>query len=415
MELKEKLEILADAAKYDASCASSGSKRKNKGGIGSSDGIGICHSYTPDGRCVSLLKILYTNYCIYDCQYCVNRITSDVKRAKFSIEEVVKLTLDFYRRNYIEGLFLSSGIIKSSDYTMEQLVEVARRLREDHNFNGYIHLKAVAGASAEVLEKASLYADRLSANIELANESELNKLAPGKSHKQIEATMGSLKLYKDSNLENLKRRTKKDSKLIVPAGQSTQMIVGATPDSDRSLLGKANFLYQGFSLKRVYYSAFSPIPNSHTLLPSLSPPLLREHRLYQADWLMRFYDFSVDEIVPEDHSSLDLDQDPKLVWALRNRHLFPLDVNKVCKKELLRIPGFGMRSVEKIIMARRFRRLKLNDLKTMKIPMGKAKFFILTKDFNPYSLNLDRELLVFKPQEQLDIFANTFSALTGEV
>lgn len=415
MDLKDKLHILADAAKYDASCASSGSSRKNKkGGMGSSDGVGICHSYTPDGRCISLLKILFTNHCIYDCRYCVNRITSNVKRAMFTIDEVVELTLNFYKRNYIEGLFLSSGIIKSSDFTMERLVEIARILREEKNFNGYIHLKAVAGASSEILERASLYADRLSANIELPEDKDLKELAPGKTHDHIEMTMGNLKTFKDTKLDNLKRKMKRN-KNVIPAGQSTQMIVGATKSDDRKLLKKAHLLYQNFSLKRVYYSAFSPIPDTHSLLPSMSPPLIREHRLYQADWLMRFYNFTVDEITPEGSGDLELDQDPKLAWALRNRSFFPVDINQASKEKLLRIPGIGMRNVLKILGARRFKKLKFEDLKRMKVSLNKAKFFILTKDFNPFVMQIDNEFLNVKEQVQLSFFSENFSVLTGEV
>ena len=415
MEVKNKLEILADAAKYDASCASSASNRKGKKGeLGSSDGVGICHSYTPDGRCISLLKILFTNHCIYDCNYCINRISSNVKRAKFEIEEIVSLTIEFYKRNYIEGLFLSSGIIKSSDYTMEQLVEVARRLRVNHKFNGYIHLKAVAGASHELLDKASLYADRLSANIELAEEKDLITLAPGKTHQKIEKSMSIIKRSKDTNLEAL--RTKLKSKVnLVPAGQSTQMMVGATKTTDRVILLKANNLYKGYNLKRVYYTAFSPIPDSHSLLPSISPPLIREHRLYQADWLLRFYNFNVDEIVPKGVELLDLDQDPKLSWALRNRHVFPIDINKASIESIIRVPGIGMRNAQKIISARRFKALRFDDLKKMKISLNKAKFFIVTKDFNPHILSLDKEFLEFKKEEQLSLFSEDFSSLTGEV
>lgn len=415
MEIAQKLEILADAAKYDASCASSASNRKGKKGeLGSSDGVGICHSYTPDGRCISLLKILFTNHCIYDCNYCVNRITSNVKRAIFDVDEVVNLTIDFYRRNYIEGLFLSSGIIKSSDYTMEKLVEVARKLRVDHKYNGYIHLKAVAGASNELLERASLYADRLSANIELASNSELKLLAPGKSHEKIQGSMLSIKKSKDSNLDNLRSTLPKKMNLI-PAGQSTQIIVGATADNDRNILLKANNLYQGFNLKRVYYSAYSPIPDSHQLLPIVSPPLIREHRLYQADWLLRFYKFKVEEIVPTGIDSLELNQDPKLSWALRNRDYFPVDINTASAEEIIRVPGIGMRNMQKIVNSRRFKKLKFEDLKKMNIQLGKAKYFILTKDFNPFIMSLDKEFLNFREEQQLSFFSENFSSLTGEV
>lgn len=416
MKTEEKLAILADAAKYDASCASSGSKRTGKKGqLGSSTNVGICHSYTPDGRCVSLLKILFTNNCIYNCNYCINRITSDVKRATFTVDEVVKLTINFYKRNYIEGLFLSSGIIKSPDYTMEKLVLVAKRLRTEENYNGYIHLKAVAGASAEILAEASLWSDRLSANIELPEDSDLNILAPGKSHKQIHGTMNSLKTFKDEGLEDLKSKSVKMAKKRVPAGQSTQMIVGATKSSDLNILNQTNHMYKNYKLKRVYYTAYSPIQDQHEFLPAQSPPLVREHRLYQADWLLRFYKYNVDEIVNEKNPNLDLDIDPKLSWALNNKNFFPVDVNKASKHELLRVPGLGVRNVLKILTARRQQKIKMSDLKKLKVQLSKAKFFILTSDFNPFVHMLDSEKLTFKKEEQLSLFSENFSGLTGEV
>ncbi len=416
MEIKDKLSILADAAKYDASCASSGSKRKaEKGKLGSSSNIGICHSYTPDGRCVSLLKILFTNNCIFNCNYCINRLSSEVRRATFTVDEVVSLTINFYKRNYIEGLFLSSGIIQSSDYTMSKLVAVAKKLRTEESFNGYIHLKAVAGASSEILSKASLWADRLSANIELPDNDQLMALAPGKTHKQIHETMNALKTFKDEGLGDLKSKLPRIVKNRVPAGQSTQMIVGATDSSDRKILHQSNLLYDKFKLKRVYYSAYSPIPDAHANLPAASPPLIREHRLYQADWLIRFYQFKTDEITTDANPNLDLDKDPKMMWALRNRHFFPVDINKASKYELLRVPGLGVRNVLKIISARKYRSLSFTDLKTLKVQLNKAKFFILVSDFNPFVRMLESENLDFKKDEQLSLFSESLSPLTGEI
>lgn len=379
MELMEKLAILADAAKYDASCASSGVRRKNSkqaGGLGNSTGVGICHSYAPDGRCISLLKILLTNVCIFDCHYCINRASSDVKRARFTTQEVVDLTLDFYRRNYIEGLFLSSGIVRSEDTTMEALTDVARTLRVKHRFRGYIHLKAVPGASPELIEAAARYADRLSANIELPTQEGLDQLAPAKKIATTESTMGQIATLREESREEMKRS--RHAPRFVPGGQSTQMIVGATPTNDATLLDRASRLYREHALKRVYYSAFSPIPDASAVLPSKSPPLLREHRLYQADWLMRFYGFEVEEIVPEEAPDLLLDVDPKLAWALRNQHLFPIDVNAAEREELLRIPGVGTRSVERILSTRRHTRLRLEHLRKMGVILKRASPFIVT-------------------------------------
>ncbi|MBC7428877.1 MAG: putative DNA modification/repair radical SAM protein, partial [Bacteriovorax sp.] len=366
MELKTKISILADAAKYDASCASSGSKRKAiQGGIGNLEGSGICHSYTPDGRCISLLKILLTNFCIYDCSYCVNRISSQVKRAKFTVEEIVNLTMNFYKRNYIEGLFLSSGVAKSSDETMEEMIEVARRLRVDHKFGGYIHLKAVAGCSESLLLKAGLYADRLSANIELPKQKDLNDLAPAKTHIEIEKSMEQIQERMTENAEE--RKLFKLAPQFSPSGQSTQMIIGATKSSDRDIMTKASDLYGNFNLKRVYYSAFSPIPDSDPNLPSQRPPMLREHRLYQTDWLLRFYGFDINEVLPQDVPELDLDMDPKLSWAIRNRKNFPVDLNVAPKNILLRIPGLGARLVDKILAHRKFQKIRLTDLSKMRV------------------------------------------------
>lgn len=417
MELKDKISILADAAKYDASCASSGSKRTaQKGGIGNLEGSGICHSYTPDGRCISLLKILLTNFCIYDCSYCVNRVSSQVRRAKFSIQEVVNLTMNFYKRNYIEGLFLSSGISKSSDETMEEMIEIARKLRIDHKFGGYIHLKAVAGCSQLLLEKAGLYADRLSANIELPKQADLNELAPAKTHTEIEKSMEQIQ---DRIVENMEeQKLFKKAPLFSPGGQSTQMIVGATPSTDRDIMTKASDLYGNFNLKRVYYSAFSPIPDSDPNLPLQRPPMIREHRLYQTDWLLRFYGFNVDEILPSDVPELDLEMDPKLSWAIRNRQTFPVDLNLATKEVLLRIPGLGVRNVDKILATRKFQKIRLTDLSKMRVHLDKIRPFVVTADYIPPLTQLDSLHLAktFRPEAhvQLDFFSNLPVSVTGE-
>ncbi|MFN0102628.1 MAG: putative DNA modification/repair radical SAM protein [Bryobacteraceae bacterium] len=413
MEIDQKLHILADAAKYDASCASSGSYRKRmEGGIGNTEGIGICHSYTPDGRCISLLKLLLTNYCIYDCSYCVNRISSDTPRARFTPEEVVALTLNFYKRNYIEGLFLSSGIIQNPDYTMEQLIAVARQLRSEHRFGGYIHLKAVPSASPELYREAGLWADRLSANIELPIDAELRSLAPAKQHSEIESAMVQIK----GGILEAKDKTnrKGTAPVFAPAGQSTQMIVGATPAPDATILAKASQLYGEYKLRRVYYSAFSPIPHADPGLPVQRPPMIREHRLYQADWLLRFYGFRVDEITPPGEPQLALDKDPKLAWALRHREFFPVDVNKASRSALLRIPGIGVQNVQRIIDIRRYRALRLEDLARLRISVQKTKFFITTADHNPAVLLIDSPRLPakFSPEpRQLSLFG----AVTGEL
>lgn len=382
MELSKKLSILADAAKYDASCSSSGSKARKEKGLGSiEEGMGICHSYTPDGRCVSLLKILLTNYCIFDCKYCINRISSDVERAKFTATEVVNLTLDFYRRNYIEGLFLSSGIIRDADYTMEQLVLVAKSLREDHQFRGYIHLKTIPGASNKLINEAGLYADRLSVNIELPTTEDLEKLAPEKKRPQLEQNMEQIHIKRLENKEDLKKGLK--APLYTPAGQSTQMIIGATPTPDKEILTTSATLYNKYKMRRVYYSAFSPIPHADARLPSKSPPLMREHRLYQADWLLRFYGFDVHEIVSNDHPNLEIDIDPKTSWALRNPTFFPLDVNRATREQLLRVPGFGVQAIDKMLEVRRFHKLLLNDVIKLRIAFNRAKPFIITADYAP--------------------------------
>ena len=407
MELLKKLEILADAAKYDASCSSSGSDRKTSGGtkhgIGSTEGMGICHAYAPDGRCISLLKILLTNFCVYDCLYCVNRRSSNVRRARFTPEEVVDLTLGFYRRNYIEGLFLSSGIIQSPDYTMEQIIQVARTLRERHGFRGYIHLKTIPDASPELLAEAGRYADRLSINIELPVETSLGRLAPEKDGAAIRRSMGRLRL----NIEQAKEEPK--GPRFAPGGQSTQMIVGADATDDKGILATSDRLYNAYRLRRVYYSAFSPIPDSSSALPPRAPPLMREHRLYQADWLMRFYSFEAVEIVP-DGGLLDLEIDPKLAWALANRQRFPVDVNKADRESLLRVPGMGVRTVDRLLSIRRHKAVRLEDLGRLRVQLAKVAPFIITADRQIGTSTLDRldlrKRLMPKPaQLSLPLFA----------
>lgn len=417
MDTQDKLKILADAAKYDASCSSSGAKRSNRGkGLGNATGSGICHSYTPDGRCVSLLKILLTNRCIYDCRYCVNRVTNDVPRAGFTVEEVVRLTIEFYRRNYIEGLFLSSGVVGDSDRTMDLLAEVARRLREEEDFHGYIHLKGVVGASDEALAKAGRYADRISANAELPVQGDLDRLAPEKSLKEAESAMGFIKAGIDQSKDR-GRRTR--APRFAPAGQSTQMIVGATPSSDAIILNTAHRLYDAHRLKRVYYTAYSPIPNAHQDLPTETPELIREHRLYQADWLLRFYDFSVEEVVTKADGNLDLELDPKMAWALANRAFFPVDINRAPREALLRVPGLGTRSVGKILQARRQRRLREADLRQLRAPIKRVMPFIVAADsWDAAAKTLDAQDLRtrVKPRnEQLMLFEAKTSAVTGQV
>lgn len=376
---QEKLRILADAAKYDVSCSSSGSKRKNTPtGLGNSTGSGICHTYTEDGRCVSLLKILLTNFCIYDCAYCVSRSSNDIKRAAFTVQEVVDLTINFYRRNYIEGLFLSSGIFKNADYTMERLVRIASKLRLEHQFNGYIHLKAIPGASEELLEEAGLYADRLSVNIEIPSEKSLKKVAPEKNYREVLEPMSYLKTRIQGYQEERKKIRKAPQ--FAPAGQSTQLVVGATPENDLRVLKLADTLYRQQSLKRVYYSGYIPIPTDNRLPALKAPPLVRENRLYQADWLLRFYGFSVDELVNEDYPELDLEMDPKLTYALRHPHLFPVDINKADYEMILRIPGIGVKSAKKIVQARRFGRLRYEHLKKIGVVLKRAKYFLLCAD-----------------------------------
>lgn len=401
MDLAKKLSVLADAAKYDASCSSSGSKTKRAGnGVGSTEGSGICHSYTPDGRCISLLKILLTNYCMYDCKYCVNRISSDVERARFTVEDVVKLTLDFYKRNYIEGLFLSSGIVRDSDYTMEQPIAVAKTLRLGHGYRGYIHLKTIPGASDALLAEAGLYADRLSVNIELPTVADLASLAPEKDRAGLERNMDEVKTKTQEFKEDKKRGLKPP--VFAPAGQSTQMIVGATDTPDKDILVTSSALYDQYRLRRVYYSAFSPIPHADARLPGKAPPLVREHRLYQADWMLRFYNYTVDEIANDATPNLDMDVDPKTSWALRNPGFFPLDVNRAPREQLLRIPGFGVRTVNTILKVRRYRRLRLEDVLRLKVAWKRAKPFVIAADYTPSLHLLDSEHLAnyMRPQPQ---------------
>ena len=378
--IREKLNILADAAKYDVSCASSGSDRKNNNkGIGNSSGMGICHAYTEDGRCVSLLKILLTNVCIFDCAYCVSRKSNDIKRAAFTVQEVVDLTINFYRRNYIEGLFLSSGIFKDADTTMQRMVSIAKKLRTEEKYNGYIHLKTIPGASDELMQEAGLYADRLSVNIELPTENGLKLLAPEKDRKDMLTPMNFIKnsivQYQDE------KKILVHAPPFVPAGQSTQMIIGATDETDLQIIQSADQLYRGYALKRVYYSGYVPVLKDNRL-PSLDTkvPLLRENRLYQADWLMRFYGFKAQEIVDPVQPNLDLEIDPKLSWALRNLDVFPIDINKAEIQSILRVPGIGLQSARKIIAARKFASLTWDGLKKIGVAINRAKYFICCKN-----------------------------------
>lgn len=385
MSVMDKLAILSDAAKYDASCASSGSTRRDSlksGGIGSTEGSGICHAYAPDGRCISLLKILMTNFCIYDCVYCVNRSSSNVARARFTVEEVVSLTMSFYRRNYIEGLFLSSGIIRNSDHTMEEMVRIARKLRMEENFAGYIHLKTIPDASPRLIEEAGLFADRLSINIELPTDVALESFAPEKKPRDIRRSMGHLRLKIDEAKGEKGDRIKPPR--FAPGGQSTQMIVGADGADDEAILTRSENLYGNYRLRRVYYSAFSPIPDASSRLPLSKPPLMREHRLYQADWLMRFYGFEREEIVSGGEGGmLDLQIDPKLAWALKNRERFPVDVNRAEREMLLRVPGLGTRSVDAIISSRRHRQLRLDDLARLSRSVATFRPFVSALDWHP--------------------------------
>ncbi|MGC1271672.1 MAG: putative DNA modification/repair radical SAM protein [Croceibacterium sp.] len=410
LTIMEKLEVLADAAKYDASCASSGTAKRNSTGgkgVGSTEGMGICHAYAPDGRCVSLLKILLTNHCVFDCHYCINRKSSNVRRARFTPQEVADLTLSFYRRNYIEGLFLSSGIVKSSNHTMEQMVEVARILRLENDFRGYIHLKTIPDADPGLVHQAGLFADRVSINVELPTVAGMTRLAPDKNSGRIEGAMGevtaSIAEAKDA------RKRFRHAPRFAPAGQSTQMIVGADAATDSDIVGRASSLYATFGLRRVYYCAFSPIPDASAVLPLKRPPLIREHRLYQSDWLMRFYGFTPGEVVQAAgvDGNLPLDIDPKLAWALKFREHFPVDVNRAPREMLLRVPGLGVRAVNRIVASRRHRTMRLEDVGKLTVSVAKLRPFIVTSDWRPTLLTdrADLKALVAPKQQQLELFA----------
>ncbi|MGL6173217.1 MAG: putative DNA modification/repair radical SAM protein [Cellulosilyticaceae bacterium] len=413
MDLQRKLEILSDAAKYDVSCSSSGSNRSSKkGDLGSTATSGICHSFTPDGRCISLFKVLLTNYCIYDCSYCLNRKSNPVDRAAFTVDEVVSLTINFYRRNYIEGLFLSSGIIKSPDHTMEMLMRIVKKLRLEFGFRGYIHLKAIPGASQELIHEAGLYADRMSVNIELPSAQSLKLLAPDKEKTDIFSPM---KLIKSNILEA--KDTKKHFKhapLFVPGGQSTQMIIGASPENDLNILTLSERLYQKYLLKRVYYSAYIPI-NTTDHLPSIaSPPTLREHRLYQSDWLLRLYGFKATELLDDQTPNLDINFDPKTSWALRNLHLFPLEVNTAPYEMLIRVPGIGLKGAQKIIAARKLCSLTFEDLVKLRITLKRAQYFILCRGKYNGQVAYDEPLITqaLSPKVDLNIIEQSFSQLS---
>ena len=403
MELQDKLKILSDAAKYDASCSSSGSNRSNKaGGIGNAAESGICHSWSEDGRCISLLKILYTNYCVYDCAYCLNRISNDVPRAEFTPNELADLTINFYRRNYIEGLFLSSAIVKNPDYTMEQLLNTVKLLRELYRFNGYIHVKAIPGADYRLISETGKYVDRMSVNIELPTSESLKLLAPQKNRDAIIKPMGLINNQIQQTKEE--RRLFRNKPSFVPAGQSTQLIVGATPESDSRIMRLSENLYQKFSLKRVYYSAYVPVSNSPRLANIQQPPTLREHRLYQADWLLRFYGFSADELLSNENDNLDIDLDPKTDWALKNMQLFPVEINKAPYEVLLRVPGIGVQSANRIIVARRTSPIHFDGMKKIGVVMKRAKYFITCQGKYYSEFDIDssylRLSLTEKPQKK---------------
>lgn len=407
LSTREKLAILSDAAKYDASCASSGAAKRNSlksGGIGSTESTGICHSYAPDGRCISLLKILLTNFCIYDCAYCINRSSSNVRRARFTIDEVVRLTMTFYRRNYIEGLFLSSGVIRSPDETMSEMVEIARRLRQSEKFGGYIHLKTIPECSQDLINQAGLYADRLSINVELPTDESVKRFAPEKRPETIRVSMAKLREKIEEKAEPTLKTKRRER--FATGGQSTQMIVGADTTNDDGILKTSARLYGSYRLRRVYYSAFSPIPDSSKALPLIKPPLMREHRLYQADWLMRFYGFGQSEILAGTDGMLDLAIDPKLAWALRNRGGFPVDVNRADRETLLRVPGLGTKVIGRILETRRYRRLRLEDVGRLCASIAKVRPFIVAEGWSPGGLTDQpalRERLVSQPQ-QLALF-----------
>jgi len=396
----KKLEILAESAKYDVSCASSGTSRKNQqGGIGSAQGWGICHSFTADGRCVALLKIMLTNFCLYDCAYCINRRSNDIPRAAFSPKELTELTIEFYRRNYIEGLFLSSGIIKNPDHTMERMLRVVKDLRTIHRFNGYIHMKAIPGASSELIYQAGLYADRLSVNLEIATETNLKRLAPDKDHQSIYLPMRHIQQHLIENKED--RKKFRNAPKFASAGQSTQLIVGATDENDKQILELSSKLYKRPSMKRVYYSGFIPVNGYDKRLPMVQDvPRIRENRLYQADWLLRFYHFSVDEIVNDEHQELDLTMDPKLSWAIRNPHYFPVDINRASYEQILRVPGIGVKSARLIVSARQHGRLNFDALKRIGVVLKRAQFFILCHEMTSFKLqNASAEYIRMSLQE----------------
>ena len=397
--IDEKLRILSDAAKYDVSCSSSGSGRKNaSNGLGNAAYSGICHSWSADGRCVSLLKILMTNYCIYDCKYCISRKSNDIERAILTPDEIVRLTINFYRRNYIEGLFLSSGVIKNADYTMEQMIAVAKKLRLEERFNGYIHMKVIPGASRELIHEMGLYVDRVSVNIELAESKALKLLAPDKKPTDISTSMGLIRKNQIQNTEE--KKLFKSTPSFIPAGQTTQMIIGAGRESDYAILSKSENLYKNFDLKRVYYSAYVPVNKSGILANADAVPMIREHRLYQADWLLRFYDFKAGEILDEKNPFIDPLLDPKANWAVQNWHLFPMEINRASYKDLLRIPGIGVTSAKRIVMARKYSIIKYEHLKKLGVVIKRAKYFITVNGeflgFRKESPELIRNALIEK-------------------
>ena len=408
--IDEKLRILSDAAKYDVSCSSSGSSRKNtSNGLGNAAYSGICHSWSADGRCVSLLKILMTNYCIYDCKYCISRKSNDIERAILTPDEIVRLTMNFYRRNYIEGLFLSSGVIKNADYTMEQMIAVAKKLRLEENFNGYIHMKVIPGASRELIHEIGLYVDRVSVNIELAENKALKLLAPDKKPTDISTSMGLIRKNQIQNTEE--KKLFKSTPSFIPAGQTTQMIIGAGGESDFAILNRSENLYKNFGLKRVYYSAYVPVNKSGILANTNAVPMVREHRIYQADWLLRFYNFKAEEILNEKNPFIDPLLDPKANWAVQNWHLFPMEINRASYKDLIRIPGIGVTSAKRIVMARRHNVIKYEHLKKLGVVIKRAKYFITVNGefmgFRKESPELIRNALMEKEKvemQQLKLF-----------
>jgi len=408
--IDEKLRILSDAAKYDVSCSSSGSSRKNtSNGLGNAAYSGICHSWSADGRCVSLLKILMTNYCIYDCKYCISRKSNDIKRAILTPDEIVRLTMNFYRRNYIEGLFLSSGVIKNADYTMEQMIAVAKKLRLEENFNGYIHMKVIPGAIRELIHEIGLYVDRVSVNIELAENKALKLLAPDKKPTDISTSMGLIRKNQIQNIEE--KKLFKSTPSFIPAGQTTQMIIGAGGESDFAILNRSENLYKNFGLKRVYYSAYVPVNKSGILANTNAVPMLREHRIYQADWLLRFYNFKAEEILDEKNPFIDPLLDPKANWAVQNWHLFPMEINRASYKDLIRIPGIGVTSAKRIVMVRRHNVIKYEHLKKLGVVIKRAKYFITVNGefmgFRKESPELIRNALMEKEKmemQQLKLF-----------